>query len=221
MDVMFAALECAAEAAFVIDLNQRIVLWNSAAETLFGHTAGEVLGRSCYDIIRGRDDHDHAWCRGNCRISVSARAGEAVETFNTLARTRDGSPRWITVTILALPVGDGEPPMVVHLCRDATELKRNEQFARQALALLHSWQQPTETSAIQVTRAQRNPLTEREQEILTLMADGKSTERIAAALSISRATVRNHVQNILQKLHVHSRAEAVAFAFQHDLLAKR
>jgi DNA-binding CsgD family transcriptional regulator len=53
-----------------------------------------------------------------------------------------------------------------------------------------------------------------------LMAEGKSTERIAALLSISRPTARNHIQNIFQKLHVHSRAEAVAYAFQHGLLAK-
>lgn len=220
MDAIFTALDRAAEAAFVIDANQRIVFWNRAAETLFGQTAGEVLGRSCYDIIRGRDEHDHAWCRGNCRVAVGVRADEPVETFNTLALTRDGSPRWVNVTILALPAADGEPPMVVHLCRDATELKRNEQFAREAVAFLESWQQPASSSAVHTTRTAQTPLTEREREVLMLMAEGKSTERIAAMLSISQPTARNHIQNILQKLHVHSRTEAVAFAFQHDLLAK-
>jgi PAS domain S-box-containing protein len=220
MEAIFAALSHAADAAFVIDANQRIVFWNRAAEAMFGQAPGEVLGRSCFDIIRGRDEHDHAWCRGNCRVTVGARASESVETFNTLARTRDGSPRWINVTILAVPVGDGDPPMVIHLCRDATEFKRTEQFAHQALALLHSWQQPTEMGAVHATRVVQNPLTDREREILALMAEGKGTERIAAVLSISRATVRNHVQNILQKLNVHSRAEAVAHAFESGLLAR-
>ena len=221
METILAALENAADGAFVIDSNQRIVYWNDAAEALFGHAANQVLGRSCFDIIRGRDEHDHAWCRGNCHVAVGARAGETVETFNTLARTRDGEMRWINVSILALPAAAGsEAELVLHLCRDATDLKRNEQFARQALALLQSWQQPVQPRAIHAIQPPLSPLTEREQEVLELMAEGKSTDRIAVMLSISRATARNHIQNILQKLHVHSRAEAVAYAFEHGLLAR-
>ena len=221
METILAAFEKAADAAFGIDSNQRIVYWNSAAEALFGYPAGEVLGRSCFDIIRGRDEHDHAWCRSNCHVAVGARAGETVETFNTLARTRDGGTRWINVSILALPAAaDGEAALVLHLCRDATDLKRNEQIARQALALLQSWQQPAQPRAIHTIQAPSSPLTEREREVLELMAEGKSTDRIAVMLSISGATARNHIQNILQKLHVHSRAEAVAYAFEHGLVAR-
>lgn len=220
MDAIITALNRAADAAFVIDSSQRIVVWNDAAKAMFGYSVEEALGRSCYDIVRGRDEHDHAWCRGNCRVVVGARAAEPVESFNTLARARDGSPRWINVTILTLPAADGESALVVHLCRDATEFKRNEQFARQALALLESWQQPAEAGAVHVFQTTQSPLTEREQDVLMLMAEGKSTERIAAMLSISQPTVRNHIQNILQKLHVHSRAEAVAYAFQHNLLSR-
>ena len=221
MDMFLAAFEKAADAAFGIDSNQRIVYWNGAAEALFGYPAGEVLGRSCFEVIRGRDEHDHAWCRGNCHVAVGARAGETVETFNTLARTQDGGTRWINVSVLALPAAaDGEAALVLHLCRDATDLKRNEQIARQALALLQSWQQPVQPRAIHTIQAPLSPLTEREQEVLELMAEGKSTDRIAVMLSISRATARNHIQNILQKLHVHSRAEAVAYAFEHGLVAR-
>ena len=145
MDTILAALENAADGAFVIDSNQRIVYWNHAAEALFGHAANQVLGRSCFEIIRGRDEHDHAWCRGNCHVAVGARDGETIETFNTLARTLDGETRWINVSILALPAAAaGEAALVLHLCRDATDLKRNEQIARQALALLQSWQQPVQ-----------------------------------------------------------------------------
>ena len=167
METILAALEKAADAAFGIDSNQRIVYWNGAAEALFGYPAGEVLGRSCFEIIRGRDEHDHAWCRGNCHVAVGARAGETIETFNTLARTQDGGTRWINVSILALPAAaDGEAALVLHLCRDATDLKRNEQIARQALALLQSWQQPAQPRAIHTIQAPLSPLTEREQEVL-------------------------------------------------------
>jgi len=62
------------------------------------------------------------------------------------------------------------------------------------------------------------PLTEREVEVLRLMAKGWSNQRIAEDLSISEGTVKNHVMNIYTKLGVHSRAEAVAWAWQKGLV---
>jgi DNA-binding NarL/FixJ family response regulator len=53
-------------------------------------------------------------------------------------------------------------------------------------------------------------LTPRERETLDLMADGHSTQRIAARLSLSAATVRWHIAHLVKKLKVESRAEAVA-----------
>jgi two-component system nitrate/nitrite response regulator NarL len=50
------------------------------------------------------------------------------------------------------------------------------------------------------------------------MADGLGTAAVAERLHVSRATIRNHVQNILAKLGVHSRLQAVAFATRHRLL---
>jgi two-component system nitrate/nitrite response regulator NarL len=50
------------------------------------------------------------------------------------------------------------------------------------------------------------------------LARGHSTRAIAAALSLSPSTVRNHIQGILTKLHVHSRVEAVAYALEHGLV---
>lgn len=58
-------------------------------------------------------------------------------------------------------------------------------------------------------------LTPREAEILQGLADGLSTERLAAKLDISRNTLRTHVQNILFKLRVHSKVEALALAIRH------
>jgi len=54
------------------------------------------------------------------------------------------------------------------------------------------------------------PLTARESEILALAEEGRSNKEIARHLRISSATVKNHIHNILQKLHVGRRGEAVA-----------
>lgn len=58
-------------------------------------------------------------------------------------------------------------------------------------------------------------LTRRERDVLALLMEGAGAADIAGQLSVSRNTVRTHVQNILMKLQVHTRLEAVAFASRH------
>ena len=61
-------------------------------------------------------------------------------------------------------------------------------------------------------------LTERELEVLRLVAQGQSNREIARSLYIAENTVKNHVRNILEKLHLHSRMEAVVYAMREKLL---
>ena len=61
-------------------------------------------------------------------------------------------------------------------------------------------------------------LTAREREVLSLMVEGLNNVEIAKRLVVSRSTTRFHVSNILSKLHVTSRTEAVAVALQHNLV---
>jgi DNA-binding NarL/FixJ family response regulator len=62
------------------------------------------------------------------------------------------------------------------------------------------------------TELSGTPLSQRETDVLAGFASGKSTRAMAADLGISQATVRKHVQHILQKLDVHSKLEAAAVA---------
>jgi DNA-binding NarL/FixJ family response regulator len=66
--------------------------------------------------------------------------------------------------------------------------------------------------------ARARKLTPREVEVLGMLAAGRATPEIADRLHISHLTARNHIQNILDKLELHSKAEAVAFAFQKGIL---
>ena len=61
-------------------------------------------------------------------------------------------------------------------------------------------------------------LTEREMEILLLIAKGYSNQEIASASHITIKTVKTHVSNILSKLEVQDRTQAVIYAFQHNLI---
>ncbi len=61
-------------------------------------------------------------------------------------------------------------------------------------------------------------LTDREMEVLKLVAQGLNNRDIAKRLFISENTVKNHIRNILEKLHLHSRMEAVVYAVREKLL---
>jgi DNA-binding NarL/FixJ family response regulator len=60
-------------------------------------------------------------------------------------------------------------------------------------------------------------LTDRETEVLRLVAKGLTAKQVAARLVLSHRTVQNHVQNAMSKLHVHNRAELVRYAIEAGL----
>jgi DNA-binding NarL/FixJ family response regulator len=62
------------------------------------------------------------------------------------------------------------------------------------------------------------PLSQRETQVLRLLAAGKTNRAVAEELFISEKTVARHVSNIFDKLGVSSRAGATAWAFQHNLI---
>jgi two-component system nitrate/nitrite response regulator NarL len=64
-------------------------------------------------------------------------------------------------------------------------------------------------------------LTPREHEVLERMVRGESGRHLARQMNISYSTSRTHIQNILAKLGVHSRLEAIAFAIEHELCRPR
>ena len=68
-------------------------------------------------------------------------------------------------------------------------------------------------------RVLHDDLTEREMEILLLLACGLTNQEIADQLFIALKTVKTHVSNILSKLEVHDRTQAVIYAFQHKLIS--
>jgi DNA-binding NarL/FixJ family response regulator len=78
-----------------------------------------------------------------------------------------------------------------------------------ALRVMKFFNQPKSTSY---------SLTNKEKEVLTLLADGNSYKMVAAKLDISYSTVNSHIKNIYEKLHVHSLGEAVSVALNNKIL---
>jgi PAS domain S-box-containing protein len=200
------ALGRAGDGAFVITADGRIVLWNRTAEKILGYTAREALGRPCCELFVGRDDDGNRLCYRGCHVMTLVKMGDPVQSFDMQTRTKAGRPIWLNVSIIVTPNGSGGP-LTVHLFRDVTATKEllnvvSERFSTPP-------PEPPEGNG---------DLTRREIEILRLVAGGESTKAVAERLHVSPATVRNHVQNILGKLGVHSRLQAVAYATTHRLL---
>jgi two-component system NarL family response regulator len=77
---------------------------------------------------------------------------------------------------------------------------------------------PQELMQKLITGIQREPLTEREIEVLQLLAHGKCNKEIGAELFISEFTVKGHLHNLFTKLNVLSRTEAIAVATRRGLI---
>jgi two-component system, NarL family, response regulator DevR len=71
------------------------------------------------------------------------------------------------------------------------------------------------------TQVVSSVLTEREREVLALVARGYTNKQIAEALYVTEKTARNHVSHILEKLELSRRSEAAAFAVEHRLVPPR
>lgn len=99
----------------------------------------------------------------------------------------------------------GEPALTPAIAR-----KLLEEFARP----------PKAAAAPQVNDP--DPLTEREREILELLVEGVTSNRkLAKHLGVSENTVKFHVRHVLDKLHLHNRAQVVGFALRHGLVEPR
>jgi DNA-binding CsgD family transcriptional regulator len=204
------------EPAFAIDAADRIVFWNKACEELLGRPAQQVLGKRCYDVIGGRDENGNIYCYRNCPVAFQAREQpeNPVQRFTLTVSNGNGHPRRISVSMFAIPAVRPSLSTVVHVLHpEAGPPTKLEQGLAASSA-----EQPRPRWQIEAPEGQPAELTTREQEILRLLAEGLPTPAIARRLAISATTVRNHVQNILHKLDVHTKLAAVAFAYRNDLI---
>jgi PAS domain S-box-containing protein len=211
-----------ADGVFITDENQRILRWNAGAARLLGHPETEVLNHHCFQIISGQTASDKKFCNPSCKIHAAGIKGTPQENFDLQVRTIAGSAVWLNISVLSNK--DHERPFITHILRDVTQEKRKmlalDQFLNEIKS--HGNESPGSNHAADIRVPSSNPdsilLSEREIEVLTLLAEGLPTKALAQKLSISPFTARNHIQNILVKLNLHSKAQAVSYAFKKGIL---
>jgi len=214
---LFDALGGAADGAFVVDDELRIVFWNEAAKTILGFDSNDVVGKFCYQILRGHDNVRHLVCSAQCKVAELSLNSKPVPNYDIQMATKHDVSRWLNMSIFSYEVDDTEgKKVVVHFFRDSNK-KFDEKSLSQLVEAIRRYQD--DLSDVNAEgKHQMEVLTPREAEILTLLAKGHGSNEIAELLSISLNTVRNHIQNILQKFQVHTRLEAVAYAIKNDLI---
>jgi len=215
---LFEALRDAADGAFVIDDDLRILFWNKTAEAILGFDREDVTGLFCYQLLHGFDEGRHLICRARCQVAKLALRSKPVPNYDIHVTTKQGEERWLNMSVFTYRMVDTNgKKMIVHLFHDLDQKKVDEKLITHLIELINRYQYPSNKDMIGMKSLQES-LTSREREILTLLAQGHGTRDIANLLSLSLHTVRNHIQHILQKLQVHTRLEAVAIALKHNLI---
>jgi len=111
-------------------------------------------------------------------------------------------------------------PQLIEQARLAgADIALTKEFSKdQLVSAIRSAHQLSSFPTPSEVRAEADLLTEREKEILALVAEGKTDQAIAVQLGIAVGTAKKHVGNIIRKLNVSNRTEAVAVAYERKLL---
>jgi PAS domain S-box-containing protein len=199
----------AADGVLVVDDTDHVIYWNDSAIEILGYKREDAVGKRCYEVLKGLGERGSAVCGPDCTMKTCAFRGEKIHNFNLLTAHKDGRTIWMNMSTMCARGFDGRDTVVVHMFRDVDRLQRSSDLVGEFMVRVAEVGVPV---GAPLKAAPGDGLTAREEEVLALLGEGLSSKQIAARLTISEATARNHIQSILSKLGVHSRLEAALYA---------
>ena len=220
LDAIFQLLATAPFGAYVVSYDQTIVFWNQAAERILGFPRDQVVGRRCYDVITGLAPGGFTpECLLGCPSLRALRDGEMPKARTMLMLSASGERKAVSLTPMVVAAPGNDAPFMIHLFDEQADEEGAEQVADSLRSEL------SERGADIVSGAPADPvpagfgrLTQRELEVLRLVAAGWSTQRIADSLEISPHTVRNHVRHFRGKLNATTKLDAVVTGIRLGIL---
>jgi DNA-binding CsgD family transcriptional regulator len=193
--------ESTADALFATTQKGEICAWNDAAESLLGYRREQALGQLCCKLLGGTDVFGNPFCDTQCPTRRAASRGDPLRPFQLDMRRADGTLVRVRLSVLLMPGRNRGESVLVHVLVPCPE--------QQPATAMESAARPAIPNA---------GLSQRELEVLQLLADGHSTAEIARKLFVAATTVRNHIEHILVKLDAHTRLGAVAIARRSGIL---
>jgi PAS domain S-box-containing protein len=202
-------LDSTNDPAFAVESEGTIMAWNAGAERLFGLSAAEAIGESCGDLLKGSDECG-AFCSENCAVRQSIEHDRPIGNFDLQVETANGR-QWCNVSVLTAKDNGSTRQLAIHVVRPIDLRKRLEILVRDFVVTNTSVTPENAVAMISSTRAPAKDaeLSQRELEVLRLLAHGETSRAVGALLNVSTTTINNHVQHILKKLGAHNRLEAI------------
>ena len=214
---LFELLEHTADAAYTVTTSGEICSWNRAAEDLFGYRASEVRHRNIDDVLKARDTMGTTALGGGTDASTRSWAefSGGIPNFDLEVQTRDSQSLWVSVSTIVFTNKRTGRQLFARLLHDVDDRHRTADLLARMTEVAKQVVQHAEASP---GHAPVKPLSEQERRILTLFAEGNDPATIAARLTISSQTLRNHLHHINRKLRTHNRLEAVTHAQRRGLI---
>lgn len=218
-EALLSALETATCGAYAVSVDQKIVFWNRSAERILGHTAEDVMGKRCYEVVAGLAPGGLApECLGGCPSIRYLRSGLVPAPIKLRLLCSSGDRKWVTVTPMVVAGVFRDAPLLVHLFDEASEIEESMTGEAGREIVAGSGAVVSERPQVTSASTERPVLSRRELEVLRLMAQGWDTQRIADDLGISRHTVRNHIRNLRQRLNASTKLDAVVKGLRQGIL---
>ncbi len=198
--------------AFALTARAEIWAWNPAAEALTGFSAHRAVHESFPALVDARGPLGRLVDAEYCERAI--RDG-GVPSFDLELKTANGLQVWLNVSVLVFESLKVSPALVVHIAHDITASRR-----RRALfdRLRETAREITELADEERHLVPVPDLTQQEQRLLALFAQGRTPAQVAKELDISSQTLRNHLYHVNQKLGTHNRLEAVIHAVRRGLI---
>lgn len=209
LDTQF--LESIKDPLIIMDPDHKILFINNSGAAIYGATKEEALNRICYEVFKKAEEH----CR-HCPVEKVLESGKSYFTEQSEI-TPDGSR--IFGEVRSYPVFDDENNIIAvsTIAIDITDKKKRQKGYASFLSrkILESRSGNIPTGHAFGIHA---PLSEREIEVLRLIAEGYSNPEISETLHISLNTVKTHVTNIFNKLGINDRTLAAVQASRLGLI---